>query len=422
GDPVVPREIRPSSNPESGQWLSYYEDAERQDGRRFWAQEVRPDAVPQLVGLQRPTEFRADSSLGWQESLLRYHRPMLEDGTIEYEFYYEPEKCIAHPALDRLAFILQPDGVRYHWITDGPHDRSGIPTDNLFSEPGTQRSNIVPLRPGQWNHLQLKLRGDEVSLTVNDQLVSQRFLESTNQRTWGLFHFSDRTMLRVRNIVWRGDWPDRLPPLSAQELFEAEPGLPEFRDQELAQSFEYDLAAQEFPGQQVAVLRGAIGEDFARINDGLRVTCRGNRDFQESTISPMLTVDGDFEITASYSDFLADPVTSGHGTIGLVLKFFNQPGDEIGVMRRHLHRAARSREQVADCSHYQHFDAGEREMLFGETPAEETDGALRLIRKGDVLYFLTAEGDSDWFRLRGMRTVTADPVPLHGLRLMTQVH
>ena len=58
------------------------------------------------------------------ESLLRYHRPMLEDGMIEYEFYYRPGESHCHPALDRLAFLLDPAGVRVHWITDDRYDRT----------------------------------------------------------------------------------------------------------------------------------------------------------------------------------------------------------------------------------------------------------------------------------------------------------
>ena len=47
-----------------------------------------------------------------QESVLRYHRPMLEDGRIAYEFYYDPGKAMVHPSLDRLAFLIEPEGVR----------------------------------------------------------------------------------------------------------------------------------------------------------------------------------------------------------------------------------------------------------------------------------------------------------------------
>jgi len=45
---------------------------------------------------------------------------------IEYEFYYEPGKTLVHPALDRLTFLLDPAGVRVHWLTDAQFDRTRL--------------------------------------------------------------------------------------------------------------------------------------------------------------------------------------------------------------------------------------------------------------------------------------------------------
>ena len=47
----------------------------------------------------------------YRESLLRYHRPMMNCDAIDYDFYYEPGLHQTHPALDRLAFVLQPTGI-----------------------------------------------------------------------------------------------------------------------------------------------------------------------------------------------------------------------------------------------------------------------------------------------------------------------
>ncbi len=72
---------------------------------------------------QRGEEFSAkvNESLSGikQESVLRYHRPMLEDGQIEYEFYFDPGKVMVHPVFDRLAFLIDPEGVKLHRLTDG---------------------------------------------------------------------------------------------------------------------------------------------------------------------------------------------------------------------------------------------------------------------------------------------------------------
>ena len=56
-----------------------------------------------------------------------------------------------------------------------------------------------------------------MTLRLNGVEVYQHLLESTNQRTFGLFHYTDDTGVRVRNLVYRGDWPKALPPTG--ELF-----------------------------------------------------------------------------------------------------------------------------------------------------------------------------------------------------------
>jgi tetratricopeptide (TPR) repeat protein len=147
-----------------------------------------------------------------QESLLRYHRPMLEDGTIEYEFFYEPGKSLVHPALDRIVFLMDPAGVKIHWRTDGAYERSGLAPDNATDEPANRRGpKPLPLKAGTWNRLRIELEGDAATLTLNDVETYERQLESTNQRFFGLFHEADATEARVRNVTYRGRWPRELP-------------------------------------------------------------------------------------------------------------------------------------------------------------------------------------------------------------------
>ena len=77
--------------------------------------------------MHNPTGSAGDLSLS---GLLRYQRPLMEDGSIEYEFFYDPDHFETHPALDRLAFILDPSGIREHWIGDGRYDRTDLAPDN----------------------------------------------------------------------------------------------------------------------------------------------------------------------------------------------------------------------------------------------------------------------------------------------------
>jgi len=170
-----------------------------------------PDAEDVLPTPIRPREY--------PESVIHYQRPMLEDGVIEYEFYYEPNKSHVHPALDRLVFLLEPGGVKLHWLTDGTGERSAVTPDNAKDEPTCRRGpSELPLKPKEWNRVRLSVTGDVVKAALNGIEVYERPIESTNQRFFGLFHYTDRTQARIRNVTYTGDWPKTLP--AADKLFE----------------------------------------------------------------------------------------------------------------------------------------------------------------------------------------------------------
>ncbi|HSG71057.1 MAG TPA: DUF1583 domain-containing protein, partial [Planctomycetaceae bacterium] len=174
----------------------------------------------------------------FHESLLRYHRPMLEDGAIEYEFYYQPGESCVFPALDRLAFLFDSERVGIHWVTDGKFDPSGIDPANFTPvESGTPPSLVA----GAWNRLRLSLTGDVVEIAVNGQRIVSRELEPENLRTFGLFFYSDQTESRVRNLRWRGEWPRELPPLERQELADLTLEQTLDRGPELPVVFEHDF-------------------------------------------------------------------------------------------------------------------------------------------------------------------------------------
>jgi hypothetical protein len=202
GRPAIPDQLNLSSLPDLTGWLpEYYGDSATGDNSDWEKQ------GEEIVG-----RLRDDFPGSKQESVLFYHRPMLEDGEIVYEFFYEPGKAAAHPTLDRLAFLLDPDGVKIHRLTDAQHERSGLAPDNVAVEPENRRGPAsLPLKARDWNRLMLRLSGDRVSLRLNGQLIYERTLEATNQRSFGLFHYADEAEVRVRKVTYRGEWPRALP-------------------------------------------------------------------------------------------------------------------------------------------------------------------------------------------------------------------
>ena len=95
----------------------------------------------------------------------------------------------------------------------------------LESDDPTVRSTVSEVKapvqlvvPKSWNKVRLAVVGDRVKLALNGTEVYERAIEPTNQRFFGLFHYTDRTEARVRGTTLTGDWPKALPP--NDKLFE----------------------------------------------------------------------------------------------------------------------------------------------------------------------------------------------------------
>ena len=115
--------------------------------------------------------------------------------------------------------MLQPETTKLHWLTDTSRPVRTAP-ENAEPLIGAKRAT---LKAGEWNKLKLTLSGDEAIVFVNGEKVARRTLESTNQRVFGLFRYSDATGVRVRNVVHRANWPTVLPPVEKQELATSPP-------------------------------------------------------------------------------------------------------------------------------------------------------------------------------------------------------
>jgi hypothetical protein len=214
GNPVVPKVLALTNGPTLSGWLAdYYDDSFlwAKQGDEIVGTKIR-DPNAQVYFNNMNNDFRATGLPGSKrESVLKYNRPMLEDGEIQYEFYYQPGKVMVHPALDRLTFLIEPEGVKIHSMTDAQHDRTGALPDNATIQPEHRRGpSSLPLLANDWNRLQLRLTGDVVTLELNDVVIDEQPLEPSNRRDFGLFHYADETEVRVRNVRYQGQWPTNL--------------------------------------------------------------------------------------------------------------------------------------------------------------------------------------------------------------------
>jgi tetratricopeptide (TPR) repeat protein len=218
GTPIVPEKIDLLANDSLGMWRPYLGNISNNiNAGSGWSK--RGEEMHEPGQKLEPPDDGKPLPRHFPESAVYYQRPFLEDGVVEYEFFYNPDKACVHPMLDRLVFMLEPDGVKLHWLTDGPREKSGVSFDNIKDEPNCRRGpEKLPLKEKAWNTVQMVVTGDTVKVMLNGAQVYERAIESTNQRFFGLFHYTDRTEARVRSMTYKGDWPKTLP--ANDKLFE----------------------------------------------------------------------------------------------------------------------------------------------------------------------------------------------------------
>ena len=418
GDASIPEAIKLASSAELSGWLPYFDETV-----------AAPDAdwrfeAGQLIG-RRHSELVAEAN----EALLQYHRPMLEDGVIEYEFYFQEGASQAHPAIGRLAFLLDRRGVREHWITDDKYDVSGLDSLNVTDQQSNRRGPAeLPLVPDDWNRLQLALVGDKVHLTLNGQKVYERELEPTNPRTFGLFHYADQSEARVRGLTWKGDWPRELPPIKEQELAGDGTDFLDADPSKLAAGFEHDFATEGLPIDRFNVYERVAPRSpttVDELSDGVHLIRPGAMGrFSTFSIIPRRTIKGDFDIEASFYKFEPQPPSVTQRTeCSLILSA--QFSDEAQTLAKLSHRHLRATGRDDN----QRLQGWFGQTTEGETLASQSSfmvcdaeaGTLRMSRRREKVYFLIAENDSSYFRLVGEETLTNADLQPAGIEMMTRV-
>ena len=131
---------------------------------------------------------------------MTYPYEFRDGDAVRYEFFYEPDAVMTHPALGRRVFLLAPDGVITRVLNPAG--------DALFDEfppaaekpPGPAR---LPLKRGEWNALELSVDSGFVKLALNGEAILRSKIGMRDDTQFGLFHFRDKTASRVRAAVLR---------------------------------------------------------------------------------------------------------------------------------------------------------------------------------------------------------------------------
>ncbi len=404
GSPTSPNHLDLISGKSLRGWASYF-DSESNDGLGHWNASVDDNGQWTLA---------SDSSgegLGcYDENLLYYVRPLTWNAVVAYDFEYQAESCLVHPCLGRSVFMIKPDGVWLHQLTDGRHDASAIRSDNAIRI----ASSKEPTRLKQgWNQVELRIESDRVVLMLNDHPLATHAIKPGESRTFGFFHYRDQTRANVRNVRLTGDWPRELPSLQNQPL--AAHKLTEWNAaaEKLDDSWSYDFR-QGIPPHLFT--KDGNANLATKLPDGIRINRTGvvsalNLDFAGQ-------IQGNFDIVLEFKDLkIGDEEPTWHCGVGMAVSVENSQHDRMDIVRR---RDRLNSQHHIVLARNQGNRFGGIDWVNDTTRIDESvAGRLRLIRKGDVIYGLYADGNSKCFRYLDEAVIEPGTISVDGLRLYT---
>ncbi len=222
GEPTIPREVNLVGDDLRG-WGSSFNELTTKILKPFPTVPATPATeTPEWHlsdGIVHGAAAETPDSEQVAQSHLAYMRPVLDGETVTYEFFHEEDKVTAHPVLGRVAFLMEPNGIRLHWLTDNSQEWTCLAEDNAIIEPLSRRGPAkLPLKSGDWNTVVVKVSKDELSLTLNGEEVYERSLEGVTGRHFGIYHDRNKTSAQFRNVVLTGDWPEKLSAEQLQQL------------------------------------------------------------------------------------------------------------------------------------------------------------------------------------------------------------
>src|SRR5262249_2297515 len=152
-----------------------------------------------------------------------------------------------------------------------------------------------------------------------------------NQRTFGLFHYIDKSEVRVRNVVMRGEWPKSLLPVAVQELAgtwnTVDAHLPR-----LPASFTHDFQKDGLPDKYFRTPERMNGVQTFSDSEGLQVSVQATGVWTWFEIIPRFGLSGDFDIEATFAGLSVESQKREAGII--FMTSINDPRKSIyGISR-----------------------------------------------------------------------------------------
>lgn len=391
-------------------WHPYHAATIGTDDAHWQGQEDAGKKV--LVGrrIQSPVKTSA-------ERLLQYRRPLVEDGRFACEMFIgeDTDAGAVGLAIGRLALLISNQGISEHWVTDSEFDRTELRPDTTTIVAKHQRGEIE-LDANQFHRVGLQVEADQVTLTLNKQLVFQRVLPAGIGRKIGLFHFADQEPLKVRDATLSGDWggplTSRWDDLAEPQVADLDAGAAELPDRfEHSFSVSKDADAYVFdstPSKSGEVRDHDQGRFLSAVSDGSWV---------QKVLSARFSIEGDFDIEAGYSDLNAREAIKNKNALLAVDLSGDLPRQCAVSIGHHQSEGHELKGQLVLTR-----PDKKKSHLSERVVDESTSGRLRIARRGDQVYLLHAPGDSPRYRLISVQETPASEVPMEGVKLIATVN
>lgn len=378
GSPDVPETVSLISSTGLQGWVPWFRERVG-SGPAAWGTQSGDGAGPVLVGRRR-NELRGTQA----ESLLTYQRPLAEDGVLSYEFFYTPDAQHAHPALGRTAFLFRSHGVQVHDV-----GRPQQPGDTHADEQIFPAEISDLLAANRWNTVRLKLTGDFVQISLNEQPVGQFNLSANNPRTFGMFYFPDQAQLLVRKLHWQGRWSTSLPDVWHQELAGDDLKLVDETRRQLPAVFTHDFATDGLSEEYFTTNTSGDGS-ATETSEGVATTISSPTGYKTTKLQPRFEIHGDFDITASFDSFAGAGNKEKSARIQALIG-----GEDFSTAITHQTDA---KTHFKGLRIYTQPD-GKRKSQMNRVDSEAFSGRLRLARIGENITFAFAERSSNDFHL-----------------------
>lgn len=409
GHPTIPPAVPLATSADLLGWYAY--NADVGVGAPSWALwKFTKDAADVSSGEMIGREFSAARGNAFENAVF-YGRPLAEGEGVDYEFYYQPDRCEVHAAMDRTAFLFSPEGVQEHWITDARFERTGIDPANRQEHSEFRRgTGPLPLRANEWNQCAIALRDGKIQLRLNDQLVYERPFQPDRQQTFGLFYFADLTEARVRKIFMRGDWPQSLPSMAEQSLARSPVDEIDADRSHMKLVFEHDFSKHGVPGKYFLWPTLTADMTMQPRPNGLFLQRKTHGTWGSVDVNPRFSMSGDFDVELEF-DELQTPSDKDSG-LALTVQLDTENQMQYRIIRT---RTSAGTQELYLSNTFLTTGNNRVYHTLDHLTCEVNRGRLRLSRRASNMHFLFAEGDSSNYRLLWTEPASTHPTDPRGI-------